>query len=146
MLGPFSDNGSAEDRQTTNVLSLKSIPSAASPGMTLIVPDKDADGLDAGVIIHRTLTVLGKSPSLIDVHLIKKGATIHTEEERAAMQAKDPKQIVVVDQGSVASSPVVDSPDVQSLIIDHHLSNEFPKNAMVCFVSATNGRSLRRSR
>jgi len=99
--------------------------------MTLVVPDKDADGLDAGVIIYRTLTAMGKSPSLIDVHLIKKGATIHTEEERAAMQAKDPKHIIVVDQGSVASSPVVDSSDVQSLIIDHHLSDEFPKNAMV---------------
>jgi len=47
------------------------------------------------------------------------------------MRAKDPKHIIVVDQGSVASSPVVDSPDVQSLIIDHHLSDEFPRNAMV---------------
>jgi len=74
---------------------------------------------------------LGLSTSLIGVHLIQKGATIHTEAERAAMQAKDPKHIIVVDQGSVLSPPVVDSPNVQSLIIDHHLSDEFPKNAVV---------------
>lgn len=107
------------------------------------MPDKDADGLDAGVIIHRTLTTLGKSPSLIDVHLIKKGTTIHHEEERAAMQAKNPKHIIVVDQGSVSAPPVVDSPDVQSLIIDHHLSDEFPKNATVRSTASSQGHSLR---
>ena len=97
----------------------------------MIVPDKDADGLDAGVIVHRTLTALGLSPSLIDVHLIQKGATVHFEEERAAMKAKEPKHIIIVDQGSIAAPPIVDSPDVEALIIDHHLSDEFPKDAMV---------------
>lgn len=85
---------------------------------------------------------MGLSPSLIDVHLIRKGATIHVEEERAAMQAKNPKHIIVVDQGSVPSPPVVDSPDVQSLIIDHHLSDKFPKNAMVCNAATIPGRCL----
>ena len=47
------------------------------------------------------------------------------------MLAKDPKFIIVVDQGSRAAPPVVDSPDTKSLIIDHHLSDEFPKNATV---------------
>ena len=97
----------------------------------MIVPDKDADGLDAGVIIYRTLTALGLSPSLIDVHLVQKGANVHFEEERAAMKAKEPKYIIVVDQGSIAAPPIVDSPDVEALIIDHHLSDEFPKDAMV---------------
>lgn len=105
--------------------------SAASSGKTLIVPDKDADGLDAGVIIHRTLTALGLSPSLIDVHLIQKGATVHYEEERAAMKAKEPKYIIIVDQGSIAAPPIIDSQEVEALIIDHHLSDEFPKDAMV---------------
>ena len=99
----------------------------------MIVPDKDADGLDAGVIIHRTLVLMGLSPTLIDVHLIKKGATIHFEEERAAMKAKDPMHIIVVDQGSIAAPPVVDSPLVEALIIDHHLSEQFPKDALVWY-------------
>ena len=102
------------------------------------MPDKDADGLSAGVIIHRTLIALGLSSSLISVYLIKKGFSIHTEEERSAMQSRDPKYIIVVDQGSRPGPPVVDSPDVKSMIIDHHLSDEFPKNALVsnaCHIS-----------
>ena len=105
--------------------------SVSLQGKTLIVPDKDADGLDAGVILHRTLIALGLSSSLIDVHLIGKNSTVHNESERAAMQAKDPKFIIVVDQGSRAAPPVVDSPGVKALIIDHHLSDEFPENATV---------------
>ena len=105
--------------------------SATSAGKTLIVPDKDADGLDAGVIVHRTLVSLGLSPSLIDVHLVGKGSSIHAKEERAAMQSKNPNFIIVVDQGSRPAPPVVDSPDVRSLIIDHHLSDEFPQDALV---------------
>ncbi|CAF9933387.1 MAG: hypothetical protein HETSPECPRED_008633 [Heterodermia speciosa] len=104
---------------------------AASNCKTLLVPDKDADGLDAGVIIHRTLTALGLAPTLIDVHLLKKGSSIHSEEERTAMQSKDPKYIVVVDQGSRSAPPVVENPDVKSMIIDHHLSDEFPQKALV---------------
>ena len=98
---------------------------------TLIVPDKDADGLDAGVIIYRTLTALGHSPSLIDVHLLPKGYNIHDEQERAAMKAKQPRFVIVVDQGSRRGPPVIDSEQTESLIIDHHLSDEFPENALV---------------
>ena len=105
--------------------------SAASRSKTLIVPDKDADGLDAGVIIHRTLVALGMSPDLIDVHLIGKSTIVHDETERAAMLVKDPKYIIIVDQGSRAAPPVVDSLTTKSLIIDHHLSDEFPKDAAV---------------
>ncbi|KAL8736591.1 MAG: hypothetical protein Q9181_002338 [Wetmoreana brouardii] len=103
---------------------------AASQQKVLIAPDKDADGLDAGVIIHRALTALGASPSSLDVHLVRKGNTIHDGEEKEAMKAKNPKYIIVVDQGSRPAPPVVDSPDVKTLIIDHHLSDEFPKDAM----------------
>lgn len=105
--------------------------SAASQSKTLIVPDKDADGLDAGVIIYKTLIALGLSPDLLDVHLINKNVSVHDEMERAAMLAKNPKCIIVVDQGSRAAPPVVDSVDTKSLIIDHHLSDEFPENAIV---------------
>ena len=97
----------------------------------LIVPDKDADGLDAGVILHKTLVTLGLSPDLIEVHLIGKFSTVHDEIERAAIQGRNPKYIIVVDQGSRAASPIIDAPDTHSLIIDHHLSDEFPKDATV---------------
>ncbi|KAI4178795.1 MAG: hypothetical protein LQ348_005535 [Seirophora lacunosa] len=104
---------------------------ASSQQNILIVPDKDADGLDAGVIIHRTLTALGAAASSIDVHLIGKGNSIHDEEEREAMKKKSPKYVIVVDQGSRAGPEVIGSPGVKSLIIDHHLSDEFPKHALV---------------
>lgn len=97
----------------------------------LIVPDKDADGLDAGVILHKTLVTLGLSPNLIEVHLIGKFSTVHDEIERATMQGRNPKYIIVVDQGSRAAPPIIDAPDTHSLIIDHHLSDEFPENATV---------------
>lgn len=97
----------------------------------MIVPDKDADGLDAGVILHKTLTFLGLDPSLIDVHLVAKNSNVHDEEEREAMQAMDPKYIIVVDQGSRAAPTIVDSSSTKALIIDHHLSDEFPKDALV---------------
>ncbi|KAL8919167.1 MAG: hypothetical protein Q9208_006927 [Pyrenodesmia sp. 3 TL-2023] len=103
---------------------------ATSQQKILIAPDKDADGLDAGVIIHRTLTALGADASSIDVHLVGKGNSIHDEEEREAMMRKKPMYIIIVDQGSRRAPPVVDNPDVKSLIIDHHLSDEFPQNAL----------------
>ncbi|EXJ87871.1 hypothetical protein A1O1_04798 [Capronia coronata CBS 617.96] len=104
---------------------------AASGQKTLIVPDKDADGLSSGVILYRTLTALGLEPTLIDVHLVQKGSNIHVQSEREAMAAKGPAYIFVLDQGSVAAPPVVDSPTTKSLIIDHHLSDHFPERAEV---------------
>lgn len=83
------------------------------------------------MIIRKTLIVLGMSPNLISVHLIGKNVTVHDEIERAAMLEKDPKYIIVVDQGSRAAPPVVDSTSTKTLIIDHHLSDEFPENATV---------------
>ncbi len=83
------------------------------------------------MIIYKTLVELGMSPDLIKVHLISKNVTIHDETERAAMLAKDPKYIIIVDQGSRAAPPVVDSLNTKVLIIDHHLSDEFPENATV---------------
>lgn len=105
--------------------------SAASGRKTLLVPDKDADGLSSGVILYRTLTTLGLDPALIDVHLIQKGSTVHAESEREAMAAKDPSYVIVLDQGSVDSPPVIDSPSTKALIIDHHLSDHFPEGAQV---------------
>ena len=105
--------------------------SAAAQQKTLIVPDKDADGLDSGVIIYHTLTTLGLSPDLIHVHLVGKGSNIHDGHERVLMGEKEPKYLIVVDQGSRPGPPVIDSSDAKSLLVDHHLSDEFPKNALV---------------
>ncbi len=105
--------------------------SAASGKKTLIVPDKDADGLSSGVTLYRTLTALGLDKSLIDVHLVQKGLNIHVQSEREAMAAKNPSYIFVLDQGSVAGPPVIDSSSTKSLIIDHHLSDHFPERAEV---------------
>lgn len=95
------------------------------------MPDKDADGLSAGVIIHRTLVHLGLSLDLIEVHLIAKHASVHDESEREAMLAKKPANVIVVDQGSRAAPSIVADPNVPSLVIDHHLSDDFPTNAEV---------------
>jgi hypothetical protein len=67
----------------------------------------------------------------IEVHLLRKGTNVHDEVEREAMAAKDPSFIVVLDQGSRGGPPVVADPKVQSLIIDHHLSDDFPESAQV---------------
>ena len=107
------------------------IRSAEAQAKTIIVPDKDSDGLSSGVIVQRTLTLLGLNSSLVDVHLVAKGATIHDEPERASMKEKDPEYVVVLDQGSRPGPPIVDGPDVKCLLIDHHLSDEFPDNALV---------------
>ena len=104
---------------------------AASGKKVLIVPDKDADGLSSGVIIYRTLTALGLDSSLIDAHLITKGSNIHEDDERALMAAKKPAYIIVLDQGSRGAPPVVDDPEVKSLILDHHFSHDFPDRAEV---------------
>lgn len=104
---------------------------AKSNKPTLLVPDKDADGLSAGVILERTLIALGLSKSLIKIHLIKKGSNIHEEDERLAMAAHSPAFVVVLDQGSREGPPVVDDVNAKSLIIDHHLSDTFPQHAQV---------------
>ncbi len=75
-------------------------------------------------------------PKLFDVHLVQKGSNIHEEHERQLMQNKNPKFIIVLDQGSRGGSPVIDGQNAKSLIIDHHLSDEFPNNATVsCYLS-----------
>lgn len=102
---------------------------AAAGKMTLIVPDKDADGLSSGVILYRTLELLGLSPDLISVHLLQKGNTVHSESERQRMATHHPSYIFVLDQGSRNSGPLIDDPHT-GLIIDHHHAApaDFPAN------------------
>jgi single-stranded DNA-specific DHH superfamily exonuclease len=105
--------------------------SAAAQKPTLIVPDKDADGLSSGVIVHRTLVKLGLDPTLLDVHLVQKGSNIHKEHERKSMLEKNPSFVIILDQGSRGGPPVIDDKEAMSLIVDHHLSDEFPQDAIV---------------
>lgn len=97
---------------------------------TLIVPDKDADGLTSGAILQKTLILLGLDPDLISAHLLKKGTNIHDERERAAMTTYKPDYIFVLDQGSRKAPPIIDGTH-KALIIDHHwaLEDDFPKDS-----------------
>ncbi|KAF2710751.1 DHH phosphoesterase, partial [Pleomassaria siparia CBS 279.74] len=106
---------------------------AKSQKTVLILPDKDADGLSSGAILHHTLTSLGLSPSLISVYFPPKGSNIHEEATRKEMASRSPSYIFVLDQGSRKSPPLHESPH-QCLIIDHHFAEEggFPEGAAYC--------------
>ncbi|KAK3058034.1 hypothetical protein LTR09_001111 [Extremus antarcticus] len=108
---------------------------ANAKATTLIVPDKDADGLSSGAILQHTLRLLGMPPELIHVHLLTKGNTVHSETERIKMASHKPSFIFVLDQGSRSGPPLIDE-EHKSLIIDHHFATEkdFPDGA--AFVSA----------
>ncbi|KAF4554170.1 Hypothetical protein D9617_5g070470 [Elsinoe fawcettii] len=103
---------------------------AAAGKRTVICPDKDADGLTSGVILHRTLVALGLSPDLITVHLLEKGNTVHSDVERTHISSHSPAYLFVLDQGS-RSSPPLSSEPCTTLIIDHHHSTEsdFPDSS-----------------
>ncbi|RKU41319.1 hypothetical protein DL546_004540 [Coniochaeta pulveracea] len=97
---------------------------------TLIVPDKDADGLTSGSILQRTLVLLGLDPSLVSVHLLQRAGNIHEGPEREKMASLKPSYIFVLDQGSRKSPPVIDLPH-KALVIDHHyaLDDDFPEGS-----------------
>lgn len=97
----------------------------------MIVPDKDADGLTSGVILERTLTLLGLDPDLITAYLVEKGTTVHDEASRAAMTALKPAFIFVLDQGSRQSPPLVEGSH-RGLVIDHHhaLEDDHPQGTL----------------
>ena len=74
---------------------------------------------------------MGLDPKLIDVHLVQKGSNIHEPDERQSMSAKKPAYVIVLDQGSRGGPPVIDDQDSKCLVIDHHLSDDFPRNSLV---------------
>ncbi|OBS24637.1 hypothetical protein FPOA_05177 [Fusarium poae] len=104
---------------------------------TLIIPDKDADGLTSGAILRKTLILLGLNPELISAYVMKKGLNVHDEESRRDMASYKPSFIFVLDQGSRESPPLIDEPH-RALVIDHHYAEEkdHPKDAT--FVTACN--------
>ncbi|KAI6898776.1 DHH family protein [Hortaea werneckii] len=79
---------------------------AKSQSKTLIVPDKDADGLSAGAILRHTLMILGLPKNLIAVHLLTKGNTVHSEQQRQRM-AEHRSEYVWSEHVSACHSPPV---------------------------------------
>ncbi|KAF5679637.1 dhh family [Fusarium circinatum] len=105
---------------------------AAAGKQTLIVPDKDADGLAAGAIIRKTLILLGLDSKLISCYTMNKNSLLHYMDSRTNMEAYKPSYIIVLDQGSWKSEPVIDSPH-RALVIDHHLAedDDHPEGAIL---------------
>ena len=64
------------------------------------------------------------------MHLLEKGNTVHSDDERQRIASLEPEYIFVVDQGSRASPPLIESQHV-GLVIDHHYATEkdFPKDS-----------------
>jgi hypothetical protein len=106
------------------------LASANAQKPTIILPDKDADGLSSGSILHHTLTTLGLSPDLISVYFPPKGSNVHDETTKAALTTQAPSYIFVLDQGSRKGPALIDLPHT-CLIIDHHFAEEggFPAGA-----------------
>ena len=99
------------------------IEAARSAKRILIVPDKDTDGLSSGVILYRTLELLGASKDLINVHLVQKGNAVSSEAERQIITSKKPEYIFILDQGSRSCPPLSSEPH-KAIVIDHHYAIE----------------------
>ncbi|KAI5121861.1 hypothetical protein M0805_001069 [Coniferiporia weirii] len=109
---------------------------ARNQHLTLLLPDKDVDGLSSGKIMHHTLTSLGLPSSRISVHFPSKASSIFQNDEREKMEAHNATRVICMDQGSRGGAPLVSSisksgEGVRVLIIDHHESDEFPNGALV---------------
>ncbi|RDI78980.1 hypothetical protein Vi05172_g11064 [Venturia inaequalis] len=104
---------------------------------TVIVPDKDTDGLTSGAILFRTLVLLGLDPDLIEIHLVEKGTSITDESERKRIALKNPKWIFVLDQGSRNSPPIIETSH-KALVIDHHFATAEDHPEGAAFINACN--------
>lgn len=104
---------------------------------TLIVPDKDADGLSSGAILYRTLTTLGLSEDLISVHLLSKGNHTYSDDEKAKMTERKPEYVFILDQGSRKAPPIIETPHT-ALVIDHHYATNEDHPEGAAFVTACN--------
>ncbi|KAF4345031.1 dhh family [Fusarium beomiforme] len=102
---------------------------------TLIVPDKDADGLTSGAILRNTLILLGLDPKLVSAYIIKKGHRFNDETSSKDMESYRPSFIFVLDQGSLKSPPLIDSPH-RTLVIDHHHAEAEDHPQGAAFVTA----------
>jgi hypothetical protein len=86
--------------------------------------------------MHRTLVLLGHDPANLHVHLLSKGTNPHTVSERDKMAAYGAEYAIFVDHGSRGGPALVPpkeegGPPVKTLLLDHHLSDDFPEGAEV---------------
>lgn len=125
----LSKSGTITASISLHVLSLIS-NSVETQKPTLILPDKDADGLSSGSILHHTLTTLGLPSSLISVYFPPKGSNVFDKSTSDAISAISPSYIFVLDQGSRKTPPLASHPHT-CLVVDHHYASEggFPENA-----------------
>jgi hypothetical protein len=78
---------------------------AKSSKPTLLVPDRDCDGLSSGNILRQTLIALGKPKDKIGVHFVERGSNVHTDSERKILEEDELNgeaydTVIVLDQGS----------------------------------------------
>ncbi|HUS28562.1 MAG TPA: DHH family phosphoesterase [Kofleriaceae bacterium] len=94
----------------------------------IVAPDRDVDGLAAGVLVMRAIERLGGQPVIA---LPNKGEHVHTPSMRARLAGLQADALIVLDMGSRAG-PIVE--DLPTIVIDHHDAREKPDGAI--FVSA----------
>lgn len=101
----------------------------------VLCPDKDADGLSSACLLAHTFRALGHPSDLLEVyHLPRSAGNIHSSEARLGLErtfptSGGPTRCLVLDQGSRPGEALL--PGVETLIIDHHLSDSFPAGATV---------------
>jgi hypothetical protein len=103
---------------------------AKSNERILLIPDKDADGLSAGMIVKRTLIHLGAAPDLIVQHHIPAGRNPTSNDQRDSLESYQAKWVIVLDQGSPPAPALVsgaelgwesdDARAVRTMVLDHH--------------------------
>lgn len=69
--------------------------------------------------------------------MLKKGLNVHDEESRKDMASYKPSFIIVLDQGSRESSPLIDEPH-RGLVIDHHHAEDKDHPEGATFITACN--------
>jgi single-stranded DNA-specific DHH superfamily exonuclease len=93
----------------------------------IVAPDRDADGLAAGVIAVRAIERLGGTPIIA---LPNKGEHVHTPSMQSRISGLRGDGLVVLDMGSRPGSIVEGLP---TIVIDHHDARYRPDGAI--FVS-----------
>jgi len=103
----------------------------------LLIPDKDADGLSAGMIMKRTLIHLGAKPESILEHHIPSGKNPASSSQREVLERYGARWIIVLDQGSPVGPPLVKGAEmgwqsdeegaVRTMVLDHHYVTDLDK-------------------
>ncbi len=91
----------------------------------LVAPHTDVDGLTSGVLALRALEAVGARPL---ARLPGKGEHAHSPAFQERLRAGFHDALVVLDMGSRGASIV---PEMPTLVVDHHLSEDFPPGARV---------------